>query len=51
MNPGLQEILALLIVALVAGAFIFRRIRARRRGKDAGEASVSADRIRRRRPR
>ncbi len=49
MNPGLQEILALLIVALVAGAFIFRRIRARRRKKAAGEASIAADRIKRRR--
>lgn len=49
MTVGLQEALALLIVALVAGAFIFRRIRARRRRKAAGEASVSPDEIGRRR--
>ena len=49
MTVGLQEALALMIVALIAGAFIFRRIRARRRRKQSGEASVSADGIRRRR--
>lgn len=49
MTVGLQEALALLIVALIAGAFIFRRVRARRQRKRAGEASVSPDEIGRRR--
>ncbi|MDE0679663.1 MAG: hypothetical protein OXI11_05515 [Gammaproteobacteria bacterium] len=49
MTVGLQEALALLIVALIADAFIFRRIRARRRRKQSGEASVSPDEIGRRR--
>ncbi|MDE0128609.1 MAG: hypothetical protein OXQ86_03485 [Gammaproteobacteria bacterium] len=49
MTVGVQEVLALLIVALIAGAFIFRRIRARRRRKQTGEASVSPDEIGRRR--
>lgn len=49
MSAGLQEVVALAIVALVAGAVVFRRIRARRRRKQAREASVSADEIRRRR--
>ncbi|MCY3941287.1 MAG: hypothetical protein OXG29_09455 [Gammaproteobacteria bacterium] len=49
MTVGVQEALALLIVALVAGAFIFRRIRGRRRRRGAGEASVSPDEISRRR--
>lgn len=49
MTVGPQEALALLIVALIAGAFIFRRIRARRRRKGAREASVSPDEISRRR--
>ena len=46
---GLQEVLALAIVALIAGAVLFRRLRARRRKQAEGEASVKADRIRRRR--
>ncbi|MDE0244779.1 MAG: hypothetical protein OXM59_05470 [Gammaproteobacteria bacterium] len=49
MTVGPQEALALLIVALIAGAFVFRRIRARRRRKDSGETSVSPDEISRRR--
>ena len=49
MTVGLQEALALLIVAVIAGAFIFRRIRARRRRKQSGEASVGVDEIGRRR--
>lgn len=49
MTVGLQEALALLIVALVAGAVVFRRLRNRRRKKEKSEASVSADSIRRRR--
>ena len=49
MSAGLQEVVALLLVAVIAGAFIFRRLRARRQRKQAREASVSADEIRRRR--
>lgn len=49
MSAGLQEVLALLLVAVIAGAFVFRRLRARRRRKQAREASVSADEIPRRR--
>lgn len=49
MSAGLQEVVALVIVALVAGSVLFRRLRARRRRKDATEASVSADEIPRRR--
>ena len=48
MNAGIQEILALLVVAIIVGAFVFRRVRARRRKKGAREASVSPDEIRRR---
>ena len=48
MSLGLQELLALAVVALITGAFIFRRIRARRRKKRAEEASVRADKIHRR---
>ena len=48
MSPGLQELLALAIVVLIAGAFIFRRIRAQRRRKRADEASVGVDEIGRR---
>lgn len=48
MTSGIQEMLALAIVALIVGAFLFRRFRARRRRKEANEASVSADRIGRR---
>lgn len=46
--PGLQEALALLIVAVVVGAVLFRRLRARRAKKKAREASVSPDDIARR---
>ncbi len=46
--PGLQEALALLIVAMVVGAVLFRRLRARRARKKAREASVSANDIPRR---
>ena len=49
MTAGLQEIIALAIVALVAGAVVFRRLRARRRRKTPPEASVSANGIPRRR--
>ena len=49
MTAGLQEIIALAIVALVAGAVVFRRLRARRRRKPPPEASVSANGIPRRR--
>lgn len=49
MSAGLQEVVALAIVALVAGAVVFRRIRARRQRKGTTEASVSADEIPRRR--
>lgn len=49
MSAGLQEVVALAIVAVIAGAFVFRRLRARRRRKQAREASISADEIRRRR--
>ena len=49
MSLGLQELLALAIVAVIAGALIFRRLRARRRRKQSSEASVSADQIGRRR--
>ena len=49
MTVGLQEALALLIVALIAGAFLFRRIRSRRRSRRAREASVKVDEIGRRR--
>ena len=45
MTAGLQEIVALMIVALVAGTIVFRRIRAHRRRKRAPEASVSPDEI------
>lgn len=45
--PGIQELLALGIVALVVGAVVFRRIRARRRRRTP-EASISPDDIRRR---
>ena len=48
MSMGIQELLALLIVALIAGAFIFRRIRTRRRKRRAEEACVRADKIHRR---
>lgn len=48
MNTGLQEWLALAIVALVVVAVLFRRIRSRRCKKGAREASISADRISRR---
>lgn len=48
MTVGLQEALALLIVALIAGAFIFRRMRARRRRMHADEASVGVDEVGRR---
>ena len=47
MTAGLQEIIALAIVALVAGAVVFRRLRARRRRKTPPEARVSIDEIRR----
>ncbi len=49
MSTGLQEWLALLIVAAVAGAILFRRLRSRRRKKRTREASVSPDQIGRRR--
>ncbi|MCY4256420.1 MAG: hypothetical protein OXE51_09955 [Gammaproteobacteria bacterium] len=49
--PGMQEALALLIVAVVAGAVLFRRLRARRAKKRVREASVSPDDIARRRNR
>ena len=48
MTAGLQEVVALVIVALVAGTIVFRRIRAHRRRKRAPEASVSPDEIGRR---
>ena len=47
--PGIQEALALLIVAVAAGAVLFRRLRARRAKKRVREASVSPDDIARRR--
>ncbi len=43
--PGIQEALALLIVAVAAGAVLFRRLRARRAKKRAREASIPADDI------
>lgn len=46
--PGLQEALALLIVAAVVGAVLFRRLRPRREKKKAREASVSPEEIPRR---
>lgn len=49
MISGLQEWLALAIVAAVAGAVLFRRLRARRRKKPFAETRVPPDRIRRRR--
>lgn len=47
--PGLQEALALLVVAVVVGAVLFRRLRARRAKKKTREAGISADGIPRRR--
>ncbi len=47
--PGLQEALALLIVAVAVGAVLIRRIRVRRAKKQAREARVSAQDIPRRR--
>ena len=49
MTAGFQEIVALAIVALIVGAFVFRRFRARRRSKEANKASISPDEIGRRR--
>ena len=49
MSTGLQEWLALAIVAAVAGAILFRRLRSRRRKKRVKEARVSPDQIGRRR--
>lgn len=46
--PGAQEALALLIVAVVVCAVALRKLRARRTGKRAREASVPPDEIGRR---
>lgn len=48
MTAGLQELLALAIVAIVVIAVVFRRLRAKRRSNSAKEASVSAEGIGRR---
>ena len=49
MTIGFQEIVALAIVVVIVGAVVFRRLRARRRSKQTGEASVKVDEISRRR--